>query len=89
MSDEVGSNEEDSKDGNGVDRYCDEESDTEDQEEQNVLKYLTCITRKHSLRSLSLSYQKKNGRGWPCPSFFCYDTDFVEFESFDFIDHIL
>ncbi len=26
---------------------------------------------------------------WPHPSFFWYDTDFLEFESFDFIDHIL
>ena len=40
-------------------------------------------------RSLSLSYQKKDGRAWPHPSFFWYDTDFIEFESFDFIDHIL
>ncbi len=23
-----------------------------------------------------LSYQKKDGRAWPCPSFFWYDTDF-------------
>ncbi len=34
-----------------------------------------------TLRSLSLSYQKKDGR--------TYDTDVLEFESFDFIDHIL
>ncbi len=47
------------------------------------------VTRKQALRSLSLSYQKKDGHAWPCPSFFWYDTDFLEFESFDFIDHIL
>ncbi len=34
------------------------------------------ITGKHTLRSLSLSYQKKDGRAWPCPFFFWYDTDF-------------
>ncbi len=33
-------------------------------------------------RPLSLSY------AWPHPSFFWYDTDFLEFESFDFMDHI-
>ncbi len=32
-------------------------------------------------RSLSLSYQKKDGRAWPHSSFFWYDTDFLEFES--------
>ncbi len=45
--------------------------------------------RKQTLRSLSLSYQKKDGRTWPRPSFFWYDSSFLEFESFDFIDHIL
>ncbi len=50
---------------------------------------LTRVTRKQTLWSLSLSYQKKDGRAWPQPSFFWYDTDFLEFESFDFIDHIL
>ena len=54
-----------------------------------VLHYMTCVTRKQTLRPLSLSYQKKDGRAWPRPSFFWYDTDFLEFESFDFIDHIL
>ncbi len=53
------------------------------------ISHATCVTRKQTLRSLSLSYPKKNGRAWPCPSFFWYDTDFLEFESFDFIDHIL
>ncbi len=24
----------------------------------------------------SLSYQKKDGGTWSCPSFFCFDTDF-------------
>ncbi len=36
---------------------------------------MTCITRKQTLWSLSLSYQKKDGRAWPRPSFFWYDTD--------------
>ena len=27
----------------------------------------------------SLSYQKKDGHAGPCPSFFWYDTDFLEF----------
>ncbi len=49
----------------------------------------TCATRKQTLRSLSLSYQKKDGRTWPHPSFFWYDTDFSEFESADIIDYIL
>ena len=34
-------------------------------------------------------YQKKDGSAWPCPSYFWYDTDFLEFESSDFIDNIL
>ncbi len=50
---------------------------------------MTHVTRKQTLRSLLLSYQKKDGRTWLHPSFFWYDTDFLEFESFDFIDHIL
>ncbi len=44
---------------------------------------------KDSNSKKSVSYQKKDGRGHACPSFFWYDTDFLEFESFDFIDHIL
>ena len=32
--------------------------------------YKTCVTRKKTLRSLSLSYPKKDGRAWPRPSFF-------------------
>ncbi len=51
--------------------------------------HLTCVTRKQTLRSLSLSYQKKDGRPWPRPSFFWYDTVFSEFDSADIIDHIL
>ncbi len=37
---------------------------------------LTRVTRKQTLRSLSLSYQMKDGRAWPRPSFFWHDTDF-------------
>ncbi len=37
---------------------------------------LSCVTSKQTLRYLSLSYQKKDGRAWPRPSFFWYDTDF-------------
>ncbi len=36
---------------------------------------MTRVTRKQTLRSLSVSYQKKDGRAWPRPSFFWYDTD--------------
>ncbi len=50
---------------------------------------MTCVMRKQTLRSLSLSYQKKDGRPWPRPSFFWYDTDFSEFDSADIIDYIL
>ncbi len=39
------------------------------------------VTRKQTLRSLSLSYQKKDGRE--------YDSDFSEFDSADIIDYIL
>ena len=46
---------------------------------------MTHITRKQSLRSLSLSYQKKDGCAWLCPSFFWYDTDLSEFDSVDII----
>ncbi len=35
----------------------------------NVDKHLTCVTRKQTLRSLSLSYQKRHGRGRAHPSF--------------------
>ncbi len=45
--------------------------------------------RKETLRSLSLSYQKKDGRAWPRTSFFWYDTDFSEFDCADIIDYIL
>ncbi len=45
--------------------------------------------RKQTLRSLPLSYQKKDGRAWPRPSFFWYDTDFLEFDSAVIIDYIL
>ncbi len=50
---------------------------------------VTRITRKQTFRSLSVSYQKKDGRAWPRPSFFWYDTDFSEFDSADIIDYIL
>ncbi len=50
------------------------------------VNHMMCVTRKHTLRSLSLSYQKKDGRAWP---FFWYDTDFLEFDSADIIDYIL
>ncbi len=42
---------------------------------------MRCVTRNQTLRPLWLA--------WPHPSFFWYDTDFLEIESFDFIDHIL
>ena len=44
---------------------------------------------KIDLESLLLSYQKEEGRAWQRPSFFWYDTKFLEFESIDFKDHIL
>ena len=50
---------------------------------------MTCVTRKQTLRSLLLSYQKKDGQAWPHPSFFWYDTDFSEVDSADIIDYIL
>ena len=40
------------------------------------------VTRKLTLRPLSLSYQKKDGCAWPCPSFIWYDTDFWRIKSF-------
>ncbi len=42
---------------------------------QVIRVHMTCITRKQTLRSLWLSYQKKDGRAWPRISFFWYDTD--------------
>ncbi len=45
--------------------------------------------RRQTLRSLSLSYQKKDGHAWSRPSFFWYDTDFSEFDFADIIDYIL
>ena len=39
--------------------------------------YMRYVTRKQTLRSLLVSYQKMDGRVWPCPSFFWYDTDFL------------
>ena len=47
------------------------------------------VTRKQSSRSLSLSYQKKDGHAWPYPFFYWYDTDSLEFDSADIIDYIL
>ncbi len=47
----------------------------------HVKTYLTRVMRKQALRSLS-SYQKRDGRAWP------HDSDFLEFKSFDFIDHV-
>ncbi len=47
------------------------------------------IKRKQTLRSLSLSYQKKDGRTWSRRPFFWYDTDFSGFDSADIIDYIL
>ncbi len=41
-----------------------------------IMAHMTRITRKQTLRSLSLSYQKKDGRVWPRPSFFWCATDF-------------
>ncbi len=38
--------------------------------------YMMHVTGKQTLRSLSLSYQKKDGCAWPRSSFFWYDTDF-------------
>ncbi len=35
-----------------------------------------CVTQKGLLRPESLSHQKKDGRAWPRPSCFWYDTDF-------------
>ncbi len=32
--------------------------------------------------------KKKDGHAWPHPSFFWYDTDFLEFESSDCIDQM-
>ncbi len=40
------------------------------------LPYMTRVTRKQTLTSLLLSYQKKDGRAWPRLSFFWYNTDF-------------
>ncbi len=40
------------------------------QSQLNLNKHLTCVTKKQTLRSLSLSYQKKDGRAWPRPHFF-------------------
>ncbi len=55
----------------------------------HVSTQLTRSKRKQTLRSLLLSYQKKDGRAWPRPSFYLYDTDFSEFDSADIIDYIL
>ena len=59
--------------------------------QETATRYLLCktqltrVTRKQTLKSLSLSFQKKDGRTWLRASFFWYDTDFLEFESLDFI----
>ncbi len=50
------------------------------------------IPRKQTLRSLSLSYQNNTKRRMGArgrPSFFWYDTNFLEFDSADIIDYIL
>ncbi len=58
--------------------YCRRSTTTGRELEGNWHVHLTRVTRKQTLRSLSLSYQKKDGRAWPCPSFFWHDTDFFE-----------
>ena len=40
-----------------------------DQGMYNLWHHLTHITGKQTLRSLSFSYQKKDGHAWPHPSF--------------------
>ncbi len=42
---------------------------------------LRCVTRKQTLRSLSLSYQKKDGHPWSRPSFFWYDPSFFWYDT--------
>ena len=37
------------------------------------------VMQKGPLCPEPLSYQKKDGRSWPRPSFFWYDTDFLDF----------
>ncbi len=41
-----------------------------------ITNYMRRIMRKQTLRSLSLSYQEKDGHAWPLPSFFWYDSNF-------------
>ncbi len=40
-----------------------------------LIQYMKRITRKRTLRSLSLSYQKKDERARPRPSFFWHDNE--------------
>ncbi len=40
--------------------------------------HVSCVTRKCALRSLSLSYPKKDWRAGPRQSFFGYDTDCIK-----------
>ena len=54
-----------------------------------ALSNMTPVTRKQTLRSLWLSYQKKDGCAWLRQSFFWYDTDFSEFYSTDITDYNL
>ncbi len=49
---------------------------------------MTRVTRKQTSGSLSLSYQKKDGRAGPRPSSL-YDTNFSKFDSADIINYIL
>ncbi len=37
--------------------------------------HMSCVTGKHALKSLSLSYQKKDWRGPAGQTFFWHDTD--------------
>ncbi len=53
-------------------------------------QYVTeVLMEEANIRSLSLSYQKKDGRVWPRPSFFWYDTNFSEFDSANIRHYIL
>ncbi len=51
--------------------------------------FLLLLDTRHEKTDLKVFVVVIPKEGWPRPSFFWYDTDFLEFESFDFIDHIL
>ncbi len=62
----------------------DKEEELHNMHQQFMQLQVGDITREDLYCPESLSYQKKDGHAWLHPSFFWYDTDFLDFFFFFF-----